>query len=338
MFNRLDDYSNVEFDWKIDPASYLTMDADVFGNYNILLNGHAHTTYSDAYGFNAVIVSDHNTLEGGLEAQRIAREKYNDSIIVMSDTHAIHWSYELKEMIDKVHELGGLVTVNHIPWSNSTEWKNHVGTLPNHPTREELHEMGVDGFEIINGNIFDYETYKYARDKVLLMITGTDVHHPSSVAHSWTVLNSQNMTVQGIMKELREKRTTFFFDATGPRQVYYPNENPTYYKLLPLFAITDIWNSFYDDYRGMYSFQGTFCHQRKVVIHWRSYWWFVLWCLIFFGFYELGRWGINKLWRYGIIKFNELKNRKRGNRRRRNNSVSSEEEINRQNDLIDLEI
>lgn len=27
---------------------------------------------------------------------------------------------ELKEMIDKVHELGGLVTVNHIPWSNST--------------------------------------------------------------------------------------------------------------------------------------------------------------------------------------------------------------------------
>ncbi|RHZ70845.1 hypothetical protein Glove_265g9 [Diversispora epigaea] len=198
--------------------------------------------------------------------------------------------------------------------------------------------MGVDGFEIINGNIFDYETYKYARDKVLLMLTGTDVHHPSSVAHSWTVLNSPNMTVQGIMTELREKRTTFFFDATGPRQVYYPNENPTYYKLLPLFAITNIWNSFYDDYRGMYSFQGTFCHQRKIVIHWRSYWWFVLWCLIFFGFYELGRWGMNKLWRYGMIKFNELKNRKGRNRRRRNNSVSSEEETNRENDLIDLEI
>ena len=47
----------------------------------------------------------------------------------------------LKEIIDNVHKLGGLVSVNHIPWSNKTEWGYQVGTLPDHPSREELLEM-----------------------------------------------------------------------------------------------------------------------------------------------------------------------------------------------------
>ncbi len=47
----------------------------------------------------------------------------------------------LKEIIDYVHSLGGLVTVNHIPWSNRTEWGYQVGTLPDHPSREKLLEM-----------------------------------------------------------------------------------------------------------------------------------------------------------------------------------------------------
>jgi hypothetical protein len=47
----------------------------------------------------------------------------------------------LKEIIDNVHNLGGLVSVNHIPWSNKTEWGYQVGTLPYHPSREELLEM-----------------------------------------------------------------------------------------------------------------------------------------------------------------------------------------------------
>ena len=47
----------------------------------------------------------------------------------------------IKEIIDNVHKIGGLVSVNHIPWSNKTEWDHQVGTLPYHPSREELLEM-----------------------------------------------------------------------------------------------------------------------------------------------------------------------------------------------------
>src|SRR6266511_4529943 len=50
--NKLDsvsvyDNSDLEFDWKIDPSSYLHKMNQSFGDFNILLDGHSHTTYSD---------------------------------------------------------------------------------------------------------------------------------------------------------------------------------------------------------------------------------------------------------------------------------------------------
>lgn len=33
---------------------------------------------------------------------------------------------ELQRVINRVHELGGLVIVNHIPWSNTTRRWTHV--------------------------------------------------------------------------------------------------------------------------------------------------------------------------------------------------------------------
>uniref|UniRef100_U9U4H4 Polymerase/histidinol phosphatase N-terminal domain-containing protein n=1 Tax=Rhizophagus irregularis (strain DAOM 181602 / DAOM 197198 / MUCL 43194) TaxID=747089 RepID=U9U4H4_RHIID len=90
------DYSDIEFNWRFDPRSYMTPIDNDFGEFNVLLDGHSHTKFSDgrmnpeqllkwaiANGYNAIIVSDHNNIEGALEAQRIAREKYNDSITVI---------------------------------------------------------------------------------------------------------------------------------------------------------------------------------------------------------------------------------------------------------------
>src|SRR5438552_2608794 len=82
---------------------------------------------NEANGNNAIIVSDHNTIEGGLVAQKIAKEKYNDKIIVIPameyTTCRIHMQFiginetipffppfptdqDLKEKIDRVHQLG----------------------------------------------------------------------------------------------------------------------------------------------------------------------------------------------------------------------------------------
>lgn len=135
----LSDYSAVQdFDWTpINPRSYLSpMNASFGDQYDVLLDGHSHSTYSDgrmtpetllkwhigtagitffffcvaalsmhmaifavffnccscrlflencclANGYNAVIVSDHNTILGGLAAQKLAQEKYADKITVI---------------------------------------------------------------------------------------------------------------------------------------------------------------------------------------------------------------------------------------------------------------
>jgi hypothetical protein len=81
----------------------LTADPDTvpwdpdFGPYNVLLETHSHTYYSDgsmspeqmvewaiAYGFTALVVTDHNTVQGGLRAREYAREKgYNENTILV---------------------------------------------------------------------------------------------------------------------------------------------------------------------------------------------------------------------------------------------------------------
>ncbi|PKY59860.1 hypothetical protein RhiirA4_550490 [Rhizophagus irregularis] len=125
------------------------------------------------------------------------------------------------------------VTVSpDFPSDESNEWGYQIGTLPDHPSREKLRDMGVDRFEVING---DTQTY-------LIRCT---VHFPSTGA--WTVLNVPNITYEGIMTELRAKRTSFSFDATGTRPRVYPKKNPSYYNLLPMTLLADYWTSFYSE-------------------------------------------------------------------------------------------
>ena len=157
--------------------------------WNVLLDPHSHTYYSDghlsprqnilwhiAMGFNAMVLSDHNTFEGVEEIRNIARTEFNDSIKVFVGmewtTDRIHmniilppdvtaeeyealvtfssYAYtptdeEIQEIIDSTHDLGGVITVNHIPWS--------MDYTTNHPTRQQLFDWGIDNIEVIKEEI-----------------------------------------------------------------------------------------------------------------------------------------------------------------------------------------
>ncbi len=43
------DYSDIKFDWKFDPRSYLAPVDNDFGEFNVLLDGHSHTSFSDGW-------------------------------------------------------------------------------------------------------------------------------------------------------------------------------------------------------------------------------------------------------------------------------------------------
>ncbi|KAJ1765599.1 hypothetical protein LPJ69_001223 [Coemansia sp. RSA 1752] len=309
------DYTKMEFDWKTDPRSYLKPMDSNFTDYNVLLDAHMHTTYSDgvlspkqaidyaiANGYNAVIVTDHQTVAGSIAAKKYAEKHHSNQITVITGMEytccRIHMNLiginksvavtppfpsddELRDVIDKVHDMGGLVIVNHIPWSNATMLPWNDARLPNNPTREQLLDWGVDGFEVVNQNTFDLRSYQFVQENSdrLVALTGSDMHYPGS-SYAWTTINAENRTADAILDEIRNRRTSFLLDASGTRPLQLAPYNKNYFKYAPWGLIGDYFYGYADKYTGQYSFQGTFCQNEVLDTHGTMMGWFVLWLIV----------------------------------------------------------
>ncbi|KAJ2322227.1 hypothetical protein GGI00_005952, partial [Coemansia sp. RSA 2681] len=309
------DYTKMAFDWQLDPRSYLSPFNASFTDFNILLDAHLHTVYSDgalspqqavefslANGFNAIIVTDHQTVEGSLAAKKYAEEHLGDRITVITGMEytccRIHMNLiginesipvsppfpsddELRSVINKVHDMGGMVIVNHIPWSNATLLPWNEARLPDHPTREQLLDWGVDGFEIVNQGMFDLRTYQFIQEHSdkLVALTGSDMHYPGP-SYAWTTINAQNKSSEAILDEIRNRRTSFLLDAGGTRPVQDPPYNPDYFKYAPWGMVGSYFYGYADRDRGQYSFQASFCQKEVVDVHHKMIGWFFLWLLI----------------------------------------------------------
>ena len=95
-----------------------------------------------AYGYTALVVSDHNTIAGGLQAKKYAKEQgYEGAIVVIPGVEytccRVHMNLiginetirpsaawptdeELQQAINRTHELGGIAVLNHWAWSHVT--------------------------------------------------------------------------------------------------------------------------------------------------------------------------------------------------------------------------
>ena len=143
-----------------------------------------------------------------------------------------------------------MVTVNHIPWSLNG------GTLPDHPTIEQLFSWGVDYVEVVQQNRFDWVDWQFAIQHGMGAITGTDMHYPDRGVNGWTTLIPANFTEEAIMDELRARRTSFIYngiDSPYTAALQYSAQNII---LDPFFRIAEWVNSYYWISQGMYSFTG----------------------------------------------------------------------------------
>ena len=238
-------------DWK-DITPHTPPDYDK-RKYNVVLDHHSHTDYSDgaltikqnvewhiAMGYNALAITDHNNMRH-LEIIDKVREEYTEKdIIILSGiewtTNRIHLNFlgvpnwepkisfrvkddDIIDAINYAHDQGGIVVCNHIPWSI---YEFH---MKKHPSRETLLDWGIDFFEIVNDdslpeNVYDQESYDFClkhKDK-LGMITGTDMHSPDGLAsggvHGWTCLTLKKYNEEALMEELRKKSTHILYSET----------------------------------------------------------------------------------------------------------------------------
>jgi hypothetical protein len=237
--------------------------------YNILLDQHSHTRYSDgkvslrqniewhiAMGFTAIVITDHNTL-GDVQEFEVLAEEYKNEIILIQGmewtTRRVHLNligiseWELKiprnpsdseiiETINEVHRQNGTVTVNHLPLTEKI-------TGSDMPSREQLDSWGVDFFEVMNRNIFDDTSYQYILDNngSVGAITGTDMHSPDSYdggrVHAWTALNVSSFTHDSVMEQLRAHNTSFIIYGRGVENFGIYKKSIVYEVLYPFYKL-----------------------------------------------------------------------------------------------------
>lgn len=326
---------------------------DFPSDFNILLETHLHTRYSDgvltieqallwalSMGYNAIVITDHNTVEGISEGQRLVNQdpRFQNRLLIIpgmeysccrihmnligarfplrpedfqtlspSEKEAAAYLLEtalvnpvpsdedLQRVINATHALGGVVSVNHIPWSTNSAplWMRRQPTLPHHPSREQLLKWGVDYLEVVGASgTFDLVSAQFVERHApsIGMLVGRDMHYPSPTS-SWTILKTSNYSVKAIMTELRAKRTSFLFDAAGIPAALIAElnvegtRNPSYDNIQPLVALGSYLGIFYDYQLAMTSFQGPLCASSGIRIHGQAIGMFLLISLLlFFGF------------------------------------------------------
>ena len=231
--------------------------SDILPKNGFFLDTHAHTTASDGWmtpeqcikwhianGFDAFILSDHNTGKNNKPILEL-QDKYPEIVIIPGfewTTIPIHLNFlgiedfpgkipvnpkddKIKEAIDKAKKLGAVVQVDHIPWTVNEPW-HRLGKCT-HPTRDQLLQWGVDGFEINNEmrwydpkTVIWLETLKKENKlpRPIFMSTGTDVHNPlKEWVTGWTELlltpkERKNPDWSVIKKVLLEGRTKIWVD------------------------------------------------------------------------------------------------------------------------------
>lgn len=290
-------YTTESFNWQYDLDYNET-------EYNIVFDHHSHAIHSDgiltleenilwhiAHGFNAMSISDHDTL-GDTENLVFLAEKYSSQIVIFQGmewtTNRIHLNLigiseyipdqnnptdeEIQAAIDATHEQSGIVVVNHIPWS--------LPRMSDHPTRAQLLAWGVDYIELVNEDVYDYDSDSWCNDTGGFgKITGTDMHHPMDVS-GWTLMKADNFTAAGIMKELLLRNTEIIYERFGSIDYSEGNQSGGYRLIEPFVFI--------GDYFANLGSEGGF-------VDWRAFGIAFTYLTVGFGVYESSKFGIEKL-------------------------------------------
>ncbi len=283
--------------------------------WNILLDQHSHTNFSDgvmtpeqnvlwhiAGGYNACFITDHHKIDAALDARNIARTKYNNTIKVLVgeewSTNRIHFNFlnitstvpvvsddptdqQIQDAIDAAHAQWGIVVVNHIPWMRERS--------PTFLTLDQLAAWNIDYIEVLNGGEFDLQSYEYCQSHGIGIIAGTDVHNPGKI-YGWTTLNVTEFTEEAILGELLARRTGIIYNFTGidPALIAGMVENPEFTALKPLIFL---WRMFrnYDYGHDQYDWVG----------------------IAIFGGYLFGAFALSEFIRFG---FRKIKTKREANR------------------------
>jgi predicted metal-dependent phosphoesterase TrpH len=232
MRNRWD-YAENTFQWRF-PIHELTPI-----EHNVVLDQHAHTNFKGgnlsirqnirwhlANGFNAMVITEHNTFndpkllaevqaEFGSQFHILEGMEWTTERIHMNFLNLNSWEMKIpphptdedvQQAIKHAHDHGAIVVVNHARQQRKKD--------PTSPTFEQLLAWGIDFVEVQGQKWYDEDAVKFCQQHGLGMISGTDVHFPIPV-NGWTLLQVKEISIPTIIQALKDRQTQVLYDQKG---------------------------------------------------------------------------------------------------------------------------
>jgi 3',5'-nucleoside bisphosphate phosphatase len=128
------------------------------------------------------------------------------------DTNESDW----KDALKNAHEQGAFVTWNHPGWTG----QQPDGVPRWYPEHNELYEKGwMQGIEVVNENEYYPLVFKWAQEKKLTIIGGSDIHEPTSMFFDsskgehrpMTLVFAKENTEESIKEAMLAHRTAVYY-------------------------------------------------------------------------------------------------------------------------------
>ena len=162
-------------------------------------------------GLNGMAITDHNTVEGGLSAIKVASIDFvvipgieistkDGHIIALNVKKNIPCGLTVEETIEKIKDMSGTPIVPHLYRSMSgikeKKLKNIIKKIP-----------AIEVFNSCSVSQTNLKTMKIAKKYNLGGTGGSDSHIPSFAGEAYTTVDTNNFNIDSIIAMMEKKKT-----------------------------------------------------------------------------------------------------------------------------------
>jgi len=156
-------------------------------------------------------ITDHNTIEGSLKAQKEAPKDFivitgveittlDGHMIALDIKENIKRELSIDETIEKIIDLGGIPVVPHL-------YRNMSGIKKDKLKKIHTKISAIEVFNSCSVPQTNLKTVKIAKKYNLGGTGGSDSHDPAYAGYGYTVVNSTDFNKDTIISEINNKKT-----------------------------------------------------------------------------------------------------------------------------------
>jgi predicted metal-dependent phosphoesterase TrpH len=162
-------------------------------------------------GLDGVAFTDHNNVEGGLKALKIAPKDFivipaveistsDGHMIALDVKETIERGLSIEETVEKIIDLGGTPIVPHL-------FRNMSGIKRDKLKKIHSKIPAIEVFNSCSVPQTNLKTVKVAKEFNLGGTGGSDSHDPAYIGYGYTVVNITDSNKDSIISEINKKKT-----------------------------------------------------------------------------------------------------------------------------------